>query len=144
MRTREAYLARAPGEDPVQVGLVQTAAAATGAGLVMVAALIPFATTSLLNVRAFGIGVAIAILLDTAIVRPVLLPAATACSRMLRLVADHDSDIPNHSPRAPPSRSRPCRISRAPRSEHHDEPSHRCEHDPGHRRSYTLRGHNAR
>jgi RND superfamily putative drug exporter len=78
MRTREAYLAVTPGEDPVQVGLAQTAAAATGAGLVMVAALIPFATTDLLNVRAFGIGVAIAILLDTAIVRPVLLPAAIA------------------------------------------------------------------
>jgi putative drug exporter of the RND superfamily len=78
MRTREAYLAAAPGEDPVQVGLAQTAAAATGAGLVMVAALIPFATTSLLNVRAFGIGIAIAILLDTALVRPVLLPAAIA------------------------------------------------------------------
>jgi RND superfamily putative drug exporter len=77
MRTREAYLAAAPG-DPVQVGLAETAAAATGAGLVMVAALIPFATTSLLNVRAFGIGVAIAILLDTALVRPVLLPAAIA------------------------------------------------------------------
>ena len=78
LRTREACLAAAPGEDPVQVGLAQTAAAATGAGLVMVAALIPFATTSLLNVRAFGIGVAIAILLDIAIVRPVLLPAAIA------------------------------------------------------------------
>ena len=60
------------------MGLAQTAAAATGAGLVMVAALIPFATTSLLNVRAFGIGVAIAILLDILIVRPVLLPAAIA------------------------------------------------------------------
>ena len=56
----------------------QTAAAATGAGLVMVAALIPFATTDLLNVRAFGIGVAVAILLEIVIVRPVLLPAAVA------------------------------------------------------------------
>jgi RND superfamily putative drug exporter len=78
MRTREAYLAAGPSEDPVQLGLRQTAAAATGAGLVMIAALIPFATTDLLNVRAFGIGVAVAILLDTTIVRPVLLPAAIA------------------------------------------------------------------
>ena len=44
----------------------------------MVAALIPFAVTDLINVRAFGIGVATAILLDTIIVRPVLLPAAIA------------------------------------------------------------------
>jgi RND superfamily putative drug exporter len=76
MRTREAYLTAGPSEDPVHVGLRETAAAATGAGLVMVAALIPFATTDLVNVRAFGIGVALAILLDTTIVRPVLLPAA--------------------------------------------------------------------
>ena len=78
MRTREAYLAAAPGENAVQVGLAQTAAAATGAGLVMIAGLVPFTATSLLNVRAFGIGVAVAILLDTVVVRPVLLPAAIA------------------------------------------------------------------
>jgi RND superfamily putative drug exporter len=44
----------------------------------MLAALIPFATTQLLNVRALGIGVGIAILIDVLIVRPVLLPAAAA------------------------------------------------------------------
>ena len=44
----------------------------------MVAALIPFATTDLINVRQFGVGVAVAILLDVLIVRPVLLPAAEA------------------------------------------------------------------
>ena len=117
MRTREAYLAAAPGEDAVQVGLAQTAAAATGAGVVMVAALIPFATTSLLNVRAFGIGVAIAILFDTLIVRPVLLPAAVTVARTPRLVADPDA---RHRPAAAPRRRercwRPCPPSRAPRS----------------------------
>ena len=44
----------------------------------MVAALIPFSTTEFLNVRALGIGVAVAVLLDVLIVRPVLLPAAAA------------------------------------------------------------------
>ena len=44
----------------------------------MVAALIPFSTTDLINLRAFGIGVALAVLLDVAIARPVLLPAAEA------------------------------------------------------------------
>jgi RND superfamily putative drug exporter len=54
----------------------ETAAAATGCGLVMVAALVPFATTDLINVRQLGVGVAAAILLDVVVVRPVLMPAA--------------------------------------------------------------------
>ena len=76
MSVREAYLARPGAKQAVGTGLRQTAAASTGAGLVMLAALIPFSTTELLNVRALGIGVAIAILIDVLIVRPVLLPAA--------------------------------------------------------------------
>jgi len=78
MRIREAFVATGDPAAAVTTGLRQTAAPATGAGLVMLAAVIPFAATGLLNVRAFGIGVAIAILLDVLIVRPVLLPAAAA------------------------------------------------------------------
>jgi putative drug exporter of the RND superfamily len=78
MRVREAYLAEPGARQAVNTGLRETAAATTGAGLVMVAALIPFATTELLNVQALGIGVAVAILIDVLIVRPVLLPAAAA------------------------------------------------------------------
>jgi RND superfamily putative drug exporter len=78
MRTREAYVAADTAPNAIQTGLRETAAGATGAGLVMIAALIPFAVTDLINVRAFGIGVATAIVLDTFIVRPVLLPAAVA------------------------------------------------------------------
>ena len=78
MRIREAYLAQPGVKQAVRTGLRETAAATTGAGLVMLAALIPFATTELLNVRALGIGVGIAILIDVLIVRPVLLPAAAA------------------------------------------------------------------
>jgi RND superfamily putative drug exporter len=77
MRTRELYVA-GPGTAAVRRGLRETAAGTTGAGLVMVAAIIPFAITPLLNVRALGIGIAFAVLLDVLIVRPVLLPAAEA------------------------------------------------------------------
>ena len=56
----------------------QTAAAATGAAAVMVAAIIPFATIDLLSVQVFGVGVAIAIVIDALVVRPVLLPAAAS------------------------------------------------------------------
>ena len=76
MRTREEYVSRAGETSAVRTGLRETAAAATGAGLVMVASLIPFLTTGFVNVRQFGIGVAVAVLLDLLIVRPVLLPAA--------------------------------------------------------------------
>jgi putative drug exporter of the RND superfamily len=76
MRTREAYVAEGGSGHSVRVGLRETAAAATGAGLVMVAALVPFATSDLINVQQFGIGVATVILLEVLIVRPVLLPAA--------------------------------------------------------------------
>jgi RND superfamily putative drug exporter len=44
----------------------------------MLAAIIPFAAVDLMTVQVFGVGVAIAILLDALIVRPVLLPAAIA------------------------------------------------------------------
>lgn len=78
MRTREAFVAGEPMGRYVRIGLRQTAAAATGTGLVMVAALIPFSMTDLVDVREFGIGVAVAVLLDILILRPVLLPAAEA------------------------------------------------------------------
>jgi RND superfamily putative drug exporter len=78
MRTREVLMTGGRNGHSVRVALRDTAAASTGAGLVMAAALIPFATTNLINVRQFGIGVAVAILIDVLIVRPVLLPAAIA------------------------------------------------------------------
>jgi putative drug exporter of the RND superfamily len=78
MRTREEYVAGAGDRGSVRKALRETAAASTGAGLLMVAVLIPFTITDLLNVRALGIGVAFAVLLDVLIVRPVLMPAAEA------------------------------------------------------------------
>ena len=78
MRTREEYIAAPGNRHAVRVGLRETAAAATGAGLVMVAALIPFSTTDFINIRVLGVGIAVAVLLDVAIMRPVLLPAAEA------------------------------------------------------------------
>jgi putative drug exporter of the RND superfamily len=78
MRTREAFVAGEPRARYIATGLRETAAAATGTGLVMVAALIPFTITDFIDIRQFGIGVAVAVLLDILILRPVLLPAAEA------------------------------------------------------------------
>ena len=75
-RTREAFLKSGDAEGALRSGLRQTAAAGTGAAVAMIAAIVPFATTDLLTVKQLGIGVAIAVLLDALLVRPVLLPAA--------------------------------------------------------------------
>jgi RND superfamily putative drug exporter len=77
-RTREEFVAASGSGEAARDGLRETAAAITGAGLLMIAALISFSPTHLLNVRALGIGVAVAVLLHLLIVRPVLLPAAAA------------------------------------------------------------------
>jgi len=77
-RTREAFLETGDARAAIRTGLAKTAAAATGAAAVMLAAIIPFAAVDLLSVQVFGVGVAIAIVLDALIVRPVLLPAAVA------------------------------------------------------------------
>jgi RND superfamily putative drug exporter len=118
MRTREAFLADGAGKNAVRAGLRETAAASTGAGLVMVAALIPFATTQLINVRQFGIGVAVAILLEVLVVRPVLLPAAeavlgrfgwwpTSAPRPNEPTASGERTEPIARPRLPHRRPRP-------------------------------------
>lgn len=77
-RAREQLLAGATVDEALDVALRKTAAASTGSGLLMIAALIPFATSDLATVQAFGIAVAVAIALDAFLVRPVLLPAAVA------------------------------------------------------------------
>ncbi len=78
VRTREELVAGASVDHALDVALRRTAAASTGAGLLMIAAVVPFATAGLLTVREFGVGVALAVALDAFLVRPVLLPAAVA------------------------------------------------------------------
>ena len=74
-RTRELFLRTGRPHEALAHGLHETAGAATGAAAVMVAAVIPFAMSDLFNLT-LTIGLAIAILIDALIVRPVLLPAA--------------------------------------------------------------------
>ena len=78
MRCREEFAAGADSHQVVEIGLRETAAAATGSSLVMVGALIPFATTELINIRELAVGVGVTALLHALILRPVLLPAAAA------------------------------------------------------------------
>ena len=74
--TREHFVESGDARAALAHGLRRTAADATGAAAVMIAAAVPFAFSDMINVRQFGIGIAIAAALDALIVRPVLLPAA--------------------------------------------------------------------
>ena len=78
MDTRERLATGGSYKTAVSTSLRRTAAGSTGAALVSAAVLIPFAMSDLINVRTFGVGVVIALLLDVLILRPVLLPAAEA------------------------------------------------------------------
>jgi RND superfamily putative drug exporter len=75
-RTREHFVESGDARAALAHGLRRTAAVATGAAAVMIAAAVPFAFSDMINVRQFGVGIAIAAALDALIVRPVLLPAA--------------------------------------------------------------------
>jgi RND superfamily putative drug exporter len=74
-RTRELFVRNGRSHEALAQGLRETAGAATGAAVVMVAAIVPFAMSGLFNLR-LTVGLAIAILLDALVVRPVILPAA--------------------------------------------------------------------
>jgi RND superfamily putative drug exporter len=74
-RTRELFLRTGRSHEALAQALRETAGAATGAAAVMIAAVIPFAMSDLFNLT-LTIGLAIAVLIDAVVVRPVLLPAA--------------------------------------------------------------------
>jgi RND superfamily putative drug exporter len=78
LRTRERFVDTDDPGEALTFGLRTTAAVATGAAAAMVAAAIPFAFSELINVRQFGVGLAIAVTIDALVVRPVLMPAAVA------------------------------------------------------------------
>jgi putative drug exporter of the RND superfamily len=74
-RTRERFILTGRSHEALADSLRETAGASTGAAAVMIAAVIPFAMSDLFNLT-LTIGLAIAILIDAVVVRPVLLPAA--------------------------------------------------------------------
>jgi RND superfamily putative drug exporter len=75
-QARREFVRGAGADRALEIALRRTAASSTGAGLLMIAAATPFASTNLLTVRQFGVAFAVAIALDAFLVRPVLLPAA--------------------------------------------------------------------
>ena len=78
VRAREYYVRSGDAHEAMRRGLRATAATATGAAIVVVAAVLPFAFSGLVNVQQFGIAIAAVVVIDAFIVRPLMLPAAAA------------------------------------------------------------------
>ena len=75
-RIREAYDAGMSTDDAVAHGIKSTASVVTSAAIVMVGVFSIFGTLSFLFLKEFGVGLAVAVLIDATLVRAVLLPAA--------------------------------------------------------------------
>ena len=74
-RIREAYDRGMTTDEAVTHGIKTTAGVVTSAAIVMVCVFSVFATLQMLIFKQFGVGLAVAILIDATVVRAVLLPA---------------------------------------------------------------------
>jgi RND superfamily putative drug exporter len=74
-RIREAFDRGMGMDEAVEHGIKSTAGVVTSAAMVMVAVFSIFATLGIVELKQFGIGLAVAVLIDATIVRGVLLPA---------------------------------------------------------------------
>jgi putative drug exporter of the RND superfamily len=74
-RTREAYVRTRSNEAAIGFGVDRTGGVVTGAAAIMISVFLAFGMSDFVVVRQFGIGLAVAVLLDATIVRLVLLPA---------------------------------------------------------------------
>jgi RND superfamily putative drug exporter len=102
-------------EDAVAAGIRRTAGTITSAAAVMVAVFAIFVTLRTLDIKQMGFGLAVAILIDSTVVRAVLLPAVMKLlgewnwylPRWLewlpRLEADHDRHRRERAPEAAPA-----------------------------------------
>ncbi len=75
-RIRETFDRGATSDEAIAHGIKSTAGVVTSAAIVMVAVFSIFATLSMMELKQFGVGLAVAVLIDATIVRAVLLPAS--------------------------------------------------------------------
>jgi RND superfamily putative drug exporter len=81
-RMREGWLTTGSTPRAIEYGLERTASVVTGAAAIMTGVFLAFAMTEVANTRQFGVGLAVAVVLDATVVRLVLLPA------LMRLIGD--------------------------------------------------------
>jgi RND superfamily putative drug exporter len=75
-RMREEWDATRDNEAAVKQGLAKTGRLVTAAGLIMFAAFMGFVAGSIVGLQQFGLGLAVAILIDVTIIRALLVPSA--------------------------------------------------------------------
>ncbi|HYZ76467.1 MAG TPA: MMPL family transporter [Gaiellaceae bacterium] len=110
-RIREAFQRGAGMDEAISVGIRSTAGVVTSAAVVMVGVFSVFGTLSLLMFKQFGVGLAVAILIDATIVRGVLLPATMKLlgernwylPRWLGWLPRFEPGEPSAAPEAPPA-----------------------------------------
>ncbi len=101
-RAREELMTGADVDSALDTALARTAAASTGTGLLMILAVIPFATSGLITVRELGIGIAVTVALDAFLVRPVLLPAAVQALGARAWWPTKCAQVRRHKPQSAP------------------------------------------
>jgi RND superfamily putative drug exporter len=74
-RVKEYYHQSGDNEEAVATGLQHTAGVITAAGLILVGTFGSFATASVVNLKEFGLGLAIGVAIDSTIVRVIMVPA---------------------------------------------------------------------
>ena len=75
-RIKESYEGGKSNEESVSIGIKATAPTITSAALIIVAVASIFAFTRVIALQQFGVGLAVAVLIDATIIRAVLLPAS--------------------------------------------------------------------
>jgi RND superfamily putative drug exporter len=88
-RIREAFHRGVGSDEAIAYGIRSTAGVVTSAAIVMVFVFAVFATLSMMFFKQFGVGLAVAVLLDATIVRAVLLPAS------MKLLGDWNWYLPS-------------------------------------------------
>ena len=88
-RIREAFHRGMGSDEAIAFGIRSTAGVVTSAAIVMVFVFAIFATLSMMFFKQFGVGLAVAVLLDATIVRAVLLPAT------MKLLGDWNWYLPS-------------------------------------------------
>ena len=86
-RVREEYVATGDSHEAVVRGLSSTARVITSAALIMISVFGAFVLGDDPNGKLFGVGLAVAVLLDATLVRMVLVPATMSLARPGQLVA---------------------------------------------------------
>lgn len=88
-RTREAFVRTRSNKAAIDFGVDTTGGVVTGAAAIMIFVFLAFAFSDFVVVRQFGVGLAVAVLLDATIVRLALLPA------VMRLLGSRTWWMPN-------------------------------------------------